>query len=54
MEDRCLTRAELAGFLGVSLRTVDRRVSDGSLPPPIKLGSISRWRLGMVITHLER
>ena len=39
MEDRYLSRSELAKFLGVSERTIDRRAADGSLPPPVLIGS---------------
>ena len=57
--DRYLTRAELAKFLGVSQRTVDRRVADGSLPPPILLGPANgrkarRWRQSVVVAKLEK
>jgi predicted DNA-binding transcriptional regulator AlpA len=57
--DRYLSRAELAKFLGVSERTVDRRVVDGSLPPPVLLGPANgrktrRWRLAVVIAKLEK
>jgi predicted DNA-binding transcriptional regulator AlpA len=57
--DRYLGRAELAKFLGVSQRTVDRRVADGSLPPPILLGPASgrkvrRWRQNAIIAKLEK
>jgi predicted DNA-binding transcriptional regulator AlpA len=57
--DRYLSRAELAKFLGVSERTVDRRVEDGSLPLPVLLGPTNgrkarRWRLAVVIAKLEK
>jgi len=52
--DRYLTKSELAAFLGVSLRTIDRRVADGTLPPPILLGQVRRWRQSVVIAKLER
>ena len=59
MEDRYLNRAELAKFLGVSQRTIDRRVADGSLPPPILLGPVNgrktrRWRQGAIVAKLEK
>jgi len=38
MEGRYLSRSELAKFLGVSERTIDRRAADGSLPPPVLIG----------------
>ena len=36
--DRYLSRSALARFLGVSQRTIDRRVADGLLPPPVLIG----------------
>jgi len=57
--DRYLSRSELAKFLGVSERTVDRRTADGLLPPPVLIGppngrSVRRWRQSVVIATLEK
>lgn len=38
-----LSREDVAAVLGVSLRTIDNWVGDGSLPAPAKLGSRSYW-----------
>lgn len=38
-----LSRDDVAAVLGVSLRTIDNWVSDGSLPAPAKLGNRSYW-----------
>lgn len=39
-----LTIRQVAGLLSVDERTIRRRVSDGTIPPPLKLGRLSRWR----------
>ena len=59
MEDRYLSRHELAKFLGISPRSVDRRAADGSLPPPVLIGppdgkKVRRWRQSVVIAKLEK
>lgn len=58
MEDQYLSRHELAAFLGVSVRSVDRRAADGGLPEPIWLGSPNgkksrRWRKSAIVAKLE-
>jgi predicted DNA-binding transcriptional regulator AlpA len=35
--------AAIASFLGVNVRTVWRRVADGELPKPVKVGRSVRW-----------
>ena len=39
-----LALSEVGAMLGCSPRTVRRRVDDGTLPPPIKIGRLSKWR----------
>ncbi|PHP27621.1 DNA-binding protein [Limimaricola cinnabarinus] len=34
-----------AEYLGCSVPTFWRRVADGTIPPAIKIGGMSRWRL---------
>jgi excisionase family DNA binding protein len=41
--DPLLTIREVAANLKVSIATVNRRVADGTLPKPLKLGRLSRW-----------
>lgn len=41
--DPLLTARESANFLQVSVPTFWRRVADGTVPKPIKIGSLSRW-----------
>jgi len=59
MEDRYLSRSQLAEFLSVSTRTIDRRVADGSLPAPVLIGppkgrKVRRWRQAVVVAKLEK
>lgn len=39
-----LTIRQVAGMLSMDERSVRRRVSDGTIPQPLKLGRLSRWR----------
>lgn len=41
--DPLLIAREGAKYLQVSLPTFYRRIADGTLPKPIKMGSLSRW-----------
>ena len=59
MEDRYLDRRELAKFLGISVRSVDRRAADGSLPKPVLIGppagkKVRRWRQSVVVAKLGK
>lgn len=47
---------ELAGLLGISIRTVWRMVAAGELPSPVRLGGgrIVRWRLARVQKYVEQ
>lgn len=44
---------ELAEMLGVSRKSVWRRVRDGSLPQPVKIGGLSRFVLTEVNERVE-
>lgn len=39
-----LTVGQVGDMLGISEKSVRRRVHEGALPPPIKIGRASRWR----------
>lgn len=39
-----MTREEVATCLGIHIRTVRRRVLDGTIPEPVQVGSSVRWR----------
>lgn len=38
-----LTAKDGAAFLAISLPTFWRRVADGTIPQPVKIGNLSRW-----------
>lgn len=42
-EPPLVTAAKAAKRLDISMATFWRRVSDGTLPKPIKIGGLSRW-----------
>lgn len=44
----------VASVLSISPATVWRRVADGSLPPPIKLGGATRWRADEIAAAVDR
>ena len=52
--DPLLTAREGAKVLQVSVPTFWRRVADGTVPKPIKLGSLSRWPLSDIQDVIER
>jgi predicted DNA-binding transcriptional regulator AlpA len=39
--------APFATLLGVSVPTLDRRVADGTIPAPKRLGSLRVWKVGV-------
>lgn len=41
--DPLLKATEVAKMLNISVTSIYRRMADGTLPKPIKLGSLSRW-----------
>lgn len=41
--DRLVSVRDTADQLGCSVATVWRRVADGSIPKPVKIGGITRW-----------
>lgn len=43
-----------AALLGISRATFWRRVADGTLPKPIKIGHATRWRRAEVLAAIER
>ena len=44
---------EAARLMAISRRTVERLVSAGQLPRPIKIGSCSRFRLRDIIQYIQ-
>lgn len=51
--DPLLTARESAAVLRLSLATFWRRVADGTVPEPIKLGSTSRWPQSEIFGVIE-
>lgn len=51
--DSLLTAREGAKLLQVSIPTFYRRIADGTLPKPIKLGNLSRWSQSEIIAAIE-
>lgn len=43
-----------AALLGISRATLWRRVKDGTLPQPVKIGAATRWKRDELITAVER
>ena len=39
IEPRCLSKAEAAHYIGVSLNTFHKLVAEGRVPPPIKISA---------------
>jgi predicted DNA-binding transcriptional regulator AlpA len=55
--ERLITDVEAAAFLGCSRATWWRRVKDGTMPTPIRIGGMTRWRLSeihQVVADLSR
>ncbi len=51
--DPLLTAREVAAFLQISQPTLYRRITDGTLPRPVKLGSLSRWPQSEILAALK-
>lgn len=51
--DPLLTVREGAALLQVSIPTFWRRVADGTIPKPVKLGGLSRWPRSEVLAVIE-
>ena len=45
---------EAAKLMAISRRTVERLVSGGDLPSPIKIGGCSRFRIKDITGYIER
>lgn len=52
--DPLLKDREAAPILGISVPTFWRRVADGTVPKPIKLGASSRWPQSEILAVIER
>ncbi|MBY5973068.1 hypothetical protein KUV28_11970 [Ferrimonas balearica] len=52
--DPLLTVRESAALLQVSVPTFHRRVADGTIPKPLKLGALSRWPQSEILQVIEK
>lgn len=52
--DPLLTAREGAIYLQISVPTFWRRVADGTIPPAIKLGGLSRWPQSEIAAVIEQ
>jgi predicted DNA-binding transcriptional regulator AlpA len=53
LNDPLLTSREGAQVLKVGIATFHRRVADGTIPKPIKLGALSRWPRSEILKVIE-
>ncbi len=51
--DPLLTVRESAAYLQISVPTFWRRVADGTIPKPVKLGGLSRWPQSEILAVIE-
>ncbi|TCA34338.1 AlpA family transcriptional regulator [Rhizobium leguminosarum bv. viciae] len=52
--DPLLNVKEASALLGLSVPTYWRRVADGTVTQPVKLGGLSRWPQSEVLAVVER
>ncbi|SCW39262.1 transcriptional regulator, AlpA family [Rhizobium mongolense subsp. loessense] len=53
INDPLLTKKEAASILNISVPTFYRRVADGTLPKPIKIGALSKWPMSDILGAIE-
>lgn len=51
--DPLLTARESAAVLQISIPTFWRRVADGTVPPAVKIGALSRWPRSEILAAIE-
>lgn len=51
--DPLLKATEVAKLLNISVTSIYRRMADGTIPPPIKLGQLSRWSKADILRAVE-
>jgi predicted DNA-binding transcriptional regulator AlpA len=52
--DRLLRVKEVAAALACSVASVWRRVADGTIPQPVKIGGMTRWPQSEITSVIER
>ena len=53
ISDPLLIAREGAAILQISVPTFWRRVADGTIPKPVKLGGLSRWPKSEILAVIE-
>ena len=53
INDPLLIARESAAILQISVPTFWRRVADGTVPKPVKLGGLSRWPKSEILAVIE-
>jgi predicted DNA-binding transcriptional regulator AlpA len=51
--DPLLKAREVAEMLSISVPSLYRRMADGTIPPPIKLGQLSRWSRSDILRAVD-
>ena len=51
--DPLIRDGDAAGMLGCSKATFWRRVADGTIPKPVKIGGMSRWPQSELLAVVE-
>ncbi|WP_371931407.1 helix-turn-helix transcriptional regulator [Roseovarius sp. MMSF_3359] len=51
--DRLVSVKDTAAAYGCSVATVWRRVSDGTIPQPVKIGGMTRWSMSEIADAIE-
>jgi len=46
--EKILTKKELAEWLRLSVRSIDRKVANRELPPPDRVAGVPRWRESVI------
>lgn len=52
--DRLIRDVEVAAILGCSRATFWRRVNDGTIPSPVRIGGMSRWPVSEINAVIEK
>ena len=52
--DRLVSISEFAGRLGFSSRQIYRLLARGEIPPPVKIGRVSRWPESEISAFIEK
>lgn len=50
--DPLLKAREVAEMLNISVTSIYRRMADGTIPRPIKLGQLSRWSRADILSAM--